>query len=131
MGEMVLLPKDRVVFKIGKLECVISKLLRKHQIEIASLQTIEAGEMIENHAEILFRMLKYSVKEVKGLVDYNKEPIVIEAQKVDDKTYELTDDMAEILCNVDVREDLVKHIQLVMENKLNKIKGVEIKVGKN
>ena len=77
----ILKTTDRVTIKHNDLEVVFSPLSYGQSLELASMEGIEAGETVVNVAKRTALLIKYSVKEIRGLTDFHGEPIVIKAEK--------------------------------------------------
>jgi hypothetical protein len=75
----ILKTSDIVTIKHDGLEVDFSPLTYGKSLELASLESIEAGEPVLNMAKRTSLLIKYSVKEIRGITDYHGDAVVIKA----------------------------------------------------
>lgn len=120
--------KDRVKVKLEELEFKIAPLSYQQQIEIDSCKKIVSGDEVDDYGKKVFLMLKYSLKEVKGIKLHNGKPYKIEL----DDDGNITDECVNEIIVMPLRDEIINAVHKTMMQKTDEIdaKEVEIEVGK-
>lgn len=75
----VLRTTDIVTLKHGELEVDFSPLPYDKSLELANQVKLVSGKTLTDSAKQTALMIKYAVKEVRGLTDWHNDPIVVKA----------------------------------------------------
>lgn len=93
--------KDRISFKIGSVSFILSPLSYLQKQELSDCTRMVAGEQHFDLVKAQSLYVKYSLKDIKGLKDYNGEDYKLEF----DGDF-LTDDCVSEILNLEEREKL-------------------------
>lgn len=120
----VLRTNDIVTLKHEELEVDFSPLRYDRSIEIANTTKTEAGNSIVDVTKQTSLMIKYAVKEVRGITDYDNNPITIKAING-----ELSEDDVSTTINVLVKTPFLAPISFISTSANPKqYEGIEIKI---
>jgi len=120
----VLRTTDIVTLKHEELEVDFSPLRYDRSIEIANTTKNEAGNTIVDVTKQTSLMLKYAVKEVRGITDYDNNPITIKAING-----ELSEDDVSTAISVLVKTPFLAPISFIStSSNFREYEGVEIKI---
>lgn len=98
----VLRMKDRVKIDIGDISFYLAPMNRLQKQEISNCRKTVAGEDELDLTESQALYMKYSIKDVKGLTNYDGSPYELEFEG----DY-LTDDCVSEILNLEVTQDLI------------------------
>jgi hypothetical protein len=120
----VLRTNDIITLKHEELEVDFSPLRYDRSIEIANTTRNEAGNSIVDVTKQTSLMIKYAVKELRGLTDYDNNPIQVKAVNG-----ELSDDDVSTAINVLVKTPFLAPISFISTSGTpRQYEGVEIMV---
>ena len=117
---------DRITIKIQDVEFKIAPLPYAEKIKIKSSLARHGGANIEDISKTSIDVIRYSVKEVKGLMYADGSELKLEL----DESGNLTDESVNELMNIEMSENLVGSVIQLMNKITNKIvdeNGEEIK----
>jgi hypothetical protein len=120
----ILRTTDIITLKHEELEVDFSPLRHDKAIEISNLVKVNSGKtVVDAHGQMLLT-IKYAVKEIRGVTNWNDEPIVIKSING-----ELTDNDASDAINALARTPFISPISYISASALPKAyEGVEILV---
>jgi hypothetical protein len=75
----LLRPTDIITLKQGEIEVDFSPLKYEHSLELSKLITTIAGKSVVDQGKQTALIVKYCVKEMRGVKDYSDEPIILRA----------------------------------------------------
>jgi hypothetical protein len=120
----VLRTNDIITLKHDELEVDFSPLRYDRSIEIANTTRNEAGNMVVDVTKQTSLMIKYAVKEIRGVTDYDNNPVAIKAING-----ELSEDDVSTAINILVKTPFLSPISFISTSASPRAyEGIEIKV---
>jgi len=118
----ILKTTDIITLKHNELEVDFSPLRYDRSLEVANTNRIEAGNTVSDMAKQTALMLKYAVKEIRGVTDYHDNAIVIKAING-----ELSEDDVSLAINVLSKTPFLAPISFISTSaQPRKYEGVDI-----
>jgi hypothetical protein len=120
----ILRTSDIITLKHGELEVDFSPLRYDKSLEVAGAARIDSGNTIVDMARQTALMVKYSVKEVRGVTDYNENAVTIKSING-----ELNEDDISTIITILSKTPFIAPISYISTSCLpKKYEGIEIKV---
>ena len=110
---------DRITVKIDELTFKLGPMSFAQKAELAQYSEMDAGELKTGLFEASRKVLKYTLKEVKGLEDMDGFPYTLNFE--DDSQKELTDDCVEEVLNLPVNGKILSTVMQLWEGPKDKI----------
>ncbi len=112
---------DRVTLKIHDVTFSVKPLTYKEKADITSTISLDGGMQTEDTMSSVQKIMKYSVKEVKGINYPDGSPLKL---KFDDKNH-LEEDSIDELLNMEITTDLTTALYSFMQGVPKKIVGID------
>ena len=120
----VLRTSDVITLTHDEIQVDFSPLRYDRSIEIANTTRNESGNMIVDVTKQTSLMIKYAVKEIRGITDYDNNPVIIKAING-----ELSDDDVSTAINILVKTPFLSPISYISTSATPKVyDGIELKV---
>jgi hypothetical protein len=120
----ILKPTDIVTVKQGEIEVDFTPLRYGQSLEVVQAVVVKDGEIIPDIGKQTAMMIKYSLKEVRGVKDYSGEAIEIKA-----KNKELDEDNLSMAITVLSKTPFLQPMSYISTAcEIKHYEGVEIKV---
>lgn len=120
----ILRTTDIVTLKHNEIEVDFSPLRYDRSLEVAEASRIESGNTIVDMAKQTALMVKYSVKEIRGITDFNDNPVQVKSING-----ELNDDDVSTIITVLSKTPFIAPISYISTSSTPKnYDGIEIKI---
>jgi hypothetical protein len=119
----ILKTTDIVTVKNNGLEVDLSPLSYGQSLEVESLNKINAGTVETDAFQRVGKIIKFAVKEIRGITDYTGNPIEIKSPN------ELTDDQLNIAITALSKSEIMGHISYVATSadlEFKELDGIEV-----
>lgn len=120
----ILKPSDIITVKQNEIEVDFSPLKYGQSLEVVQATVVVDGELMADIGKQTSSLIKYAVKEIRGVKDYNGEPVEIKS-----KGKELDEDSLSMAITVLTKTPFLSAISYISTScEIKSYEGVEIKV---
>jgi hypothetical protein len=119
----ILKTTDIITVKNNELEVDFSPLNYAQSIEVEGTSSIKSGNVVTDQAASVATILKYAVKEVRGVTDWDGNPIEIKSGN------ELSDEQLDLVITSLSKSVVMGHVSYISTSRdldIKEMEGIEI-----